>query len=167
MAKERQPDASVEKLRSALEKAEASSERGGRFADVGWDQLHEIVQNFIANLYAESIHESQRGGAQVVTDADVRRANENLIRNQKKTRRILSSVAGLIGGAAASGALSYLFRDNINPFIVALLFLIALVGVVIMVWGLVSCFFAGACNYLENTSLTDTEGRQKGGFFLR
>ncbi len=140
MAQELQPDASVERLMGVLEKAEASSETGARFTDVGWVQLHEIVQVFITDLYRESIQESQRSRAQVVTDADVRHANDNIykkVRNKKKWLNMVSSTAGFIAGAAATRSFSSLFQGSINPLTLALLFLTTLIGVAVMVWGLV------------------------------
>lgn len=107
------------------------------YTNVASEELANSVKEYAEAIHSETIAVMKQDSSRVVTDAHVRRARSR-IRNREQTSaaKISATLGGLVGGTGASTFISALTTTPQNTELVIVGFVLTILGVGFMVWGL-------------------------------
>lgn len=111
-------------------------EKPDAFTDTSMAELVALQHEYVEELGAEAIRQARRNRADVVSTADVQRADE-LIRSGSRGSRGLEALGGILAGAGAGQFLQVLGDKNPSNVEVALAVIALLVGAILVTASLV------------------------------
>ncbi|MCP5135162.1 MAG: hypothetical protein H6976_16615 [Gammaproteobacteria bacterium] len=130
-------------LNSAIDEAHdqlkriRTSDSGFEYTNVATQELANSVKEYAEAIHAETLSVMKQDSSQVVTDAHVRRARSRIKKKEESsTSKITSTVGGLVGGTGASTFIGALSAATLSVPLLATGFVLTIVGVGVMVWGL-------------------------------
>ncbi len=113
-------------------------EERSSISDPAWDVIRESTIEFVDYLVAESHRFRKAARSSVVTDANVRAAQGNLISRPRRDRaQLLTALGGVALGGALGGVISIvLVGQQPRAWVYLLLILLAIFGTIGTVWGI-------------------------------
>jgi F0F1-type ATP synthase assembly protein I len=126
---DREPnDAAVAGIESALERRARPSE----FSDAAVDLLFARQDEFLEELGVSAIHEARRSAADVVSAADVERADERLRGGSRRVSAWAEAVGGVLAGAGAGEFIDVLSDEDPSSLAIALPTVFMVMGAVLL-----------------------------------
>lgn len=121
-------EAVIERLQAEL----GTGRRPGDFSEQSVDAVFDRQVDFVEELAREAIRQARRTGADVVSAADVERADQ-LVRGGGTGRtRLWEPVGGILAGAGVGEFIDVLSDDDPSTLAIALPTVFMLIGAVVM-----------------------------------
>jgi hypothetical protein len=105
-------------VQELIEQADAELAKFGDrpFSEAGFATLKEKMSGYIASLILESSRRAKRHQADVISAADVEKADEYLIASShRKLTRNIGTIGGIVLGAGVSNVMSIITTNQFTP----------------------------------------------------
>lgn len=108
------------------------------FSNNAYNLLKQKITNYISELVDESIKNSKREKADVVSASHVEKSSKYLVAtNKNKTKQAIGTFGGFLLGGSISNIIGMAIAGTVIPYYVTIiLFLIAIIGALMVAWNL-------------------------------